>query len=119
MRTLQAEGYEVIGARNGKEALEELDEIGGSVNLVLTDVVMPGLSGRQLALEMSQRYQDVPIIWMSGHSKELELQNGQVVASEPFLHKPVPPDLLLDTVAAVLAEQDQPRTSGSWSTESG
>jgi PAS domain S-box-containing protein len=101
-RTLQAEGYEVLGAREGREALEQLEEIGGAVNLVLTDLVMPGMSGRQLAGELSRKYRDIPIVWMSGHTQEAELQKGEIVNDEPFLHKPVPPNVLLDTVAGIM-----------------
>jgi two-component system, cell cycle sensor histidine kinase and response regulator CckA len=104
MRTLQAEGYDVLGARDGNEALDELDEIGGAVNLVLTDVIMPGMSGRQLAAELGRRYHGIPIVWMSGHTREAELQKGQVGVNEPFLHKPVPQDLLLETVASIIGE---------------
>jgi CheY-like chemotaxis protein len=102
MRTLQTEGYEVIGAHEGKEALDELEEIGGGVDLVLSDIVMPGLGGRQLSAELGRRYPGIPIVWMSGHTRESELKEGSVGASEPFLHKPVPPDLLVDTVASVI-----------------
>ena len=102
MRTLQTAGYEVLGAGNGDEALRELDEIGGAVNLVLTDIVMPGMSGRQLAAELSRRFGNIPLIWMSGHSREAELQKGEIGTGEPFLQKPVTPDLLLETVAQVI-----------------
>jgi two-component system cell cycle sensor histidine kinase/response regulator CckA len=102
MRTLQAEGYEVLGAREGREALTELEEIGGAVNLVLTDIVMPGMSGRQLVGELSRRYRHIPIVWMSGHTHESELQKGEVSRDEPFLHKPVAPELLIETVAKVI-----------------
>ena len=109
MRTLQTEGYEVLGARDGKEALTELDEIGGAVNLVLTDIVMPGMSGRQLAAELARKYQDLPIIWMSGHTREAELQKGEIGKDEPFLHKPVPPELLLQTIATVIGKARRSR----------
>jgi two-component system cell cycle sensor histidine kinase/response regulator CckA len=102
MRTLQAEGYEVLGAREGREALRELEEVGGAVNLVLTDIVMPGMSGRQLAAELSRRYRRIPIVWMSGHAREAELQKGELSRDEPFLHKPVSPEVLLDTVAHII-----------------
>ena len=102
MRMLQGEGYEVLGASNGREALEELDEIGGAVNLVISDLVMPGMSGRQLVSELSRRYRSIPIIWMSGHAHETEVQKGEVGKDEPFLHKPVDPEHLLDTVDRVL-----------------
>jgi CheY-like chemotaxis protein len=109
MRTLQTEGYEVLGARDGKEALTELDEIGGAVNLVLTDIVMPGMSGRQLAAELARKYQDLPIIWMSGHTREAELQKGEIGKDEPFLHKPVAPELLLQTIATVIGKARRSR----------
>ena len=102
MRTLQAQGYEVIGAREGEEALEELEEIGGAVNLVLTDIVMPGMAGRALAAELSRRYRDIPIVWMSGHTRETELQKGEIGQDEPFLQKPITADVLLGTIAEIM-----------------
>ena len=103
-RTLQAEGYEVLGAREGNEALRELEEVGGAVNLVLTDIVMPGMGGRQLAAEVSRRYRQIPIVWMSGHAREAALQRGELSRDEPFLQKPVSSDTLLDTVADVISK---------------
>jgi two-component system, cell cycle sensor histidine kinase and response regulator CckA len=102
MRTLQAEGYEVLGAREGNEALGELEEVGGAVNLVVTDIVMPGMGGRQLAAELSRKYRRIPIVWMSGHAREAELQRGELSRDEPFLQKPVSADTLLETVAQVI-----------------
>jgi two-component system cell cycle sensor histidine kinase/response regulator CckA len=102
MRTLQAEGYEVIGAREGQEALAELEEIGGAVNLVVTDIVMPGMSGRHLAAELSRRYRRIPIVWMSGHTREAEIQKGDISKDEPFLQKPISPEALLETIARVM-----------------
>ncbi|MFL5491237.1 MAG: PAS domain S-box protein [Gemmatimonadales bacterium] len=109
-RTLQEAGYDVLGAPNGHQALKELEEIGGAVNVVLSDVVMPGMSGRQLAAELSRRYHQIPIVWMSGHSREAELQRGQVTAEEPFLPKPIPPELLLDTVAKAMKRLSETRS---------
>jgi two-component system, cell cycle sensor histidine kinase and response regulator CckA len=110
MRTLQAEGYEVLGAREGTEALRELEEVGGAVNLVLTDIVMPGMGGRQLAAELSRRYRRIPIVWMSGHARESEVQKGELSRNDPFLHKPVTPDTLLDTVAQVIEKNSTVRS---------
>jgi PAS domain S-box-containing protein len=110
IRTLQSEGYEVLGARDGREALTEVEEVGGAIDLVVTDSVMPGMGGRQLARELARRYPDIPLIWMSGHSRESQLQGPphEVSADQPFLHKPVAPDALLDTVAGVLAKRNTP-----------
>ena len=103
MRTLQSDGYEVLGARDGHEALRELEEIGGAVNLVLSDIVMPGMGGRQLAIELHRRYRKIPVVWMSGHTRETELQKGEIGKDEPFLHKPVTPEALLEMVSGVIA----------------
>jgi PAS domain S-box-containing protein len=110
MRTLKEAGFDVLGASNGHEALKELEEIGGAVNVVLSDVVMPGLSGRQFAAELSRRYHQIPIVWMSGHTLEAELQKGQVTPDEPFLHKPIAPELLLDTLAKAMKRLTETRS---------
>jgi CheY-like chemotaxis protein len=103
-RTLQAEGYEVFGARDGKQALRMLDEIGGAIDLVITDLVMPELGGVKLVEQIAQRYSDVPIVWISGHPREDEIPPDQQGGQQPFLMKPVAPDALLDTVARMLSK---------------
>ena len=110
MRTLQTEGYEVLGAREGGEALRELEEVGGAVNLVLTDIVMPGMGGRQLVAELSRKYRRIPIVWMSGHARESELQKGELSRDEPFLQKPVSADTLLEIVAQVIEKNIKVRS---------
>ncbi|HEY9015715.1 MAG TPA: PAS domain S-box protein [Gemmatimonadales bacterium] len=100
MRTLQAEGYEVLGARDGREALRMLDEVGGAVDLVVTDVVMPMMGGVQLAEAAARKYPDIGLVWMSGYPRESQLGVG--LEQQPFLMKPVAPDALLDAVGRVL-----------------
>jgi DNA-binding NtrC family response regulator len=102
IRTLQSQGYEALGARDGREALKLLEEVGGAITLVITDIVMPGMGGGQLVRELARRYPAVAIIWMSGHPRESELHANDVGANQVFLHKPVAPAVLLDTVADVL-----------------
>jgi two-component system cell cycle sensor histidine kinase/response regulator CckA len=101
-RTLQSEGYEVLGARDGREALKLVEEVGGAISLVITDIVMPGMGGGQLVRELTRRHPSIAIIWMSGHPRESELHANDVGPSHVFLHKPVAPAALLDTVADVL-----------------
>jgi len=101
-RVLQAEGYEVLRAREGNEALRELEEIGGAIDLVVTDVVMPGMGGAQLSRELAKRYPTIPIVWMSGHPGEMEFPEELNGKYKAFLLKPVPYDTLLDTVARLL-----------------
>ncbi|HEU4682614.1 MAG TPA: response regulator, partial [Gemmatimonadales bacterium] len=101
-RTLQAEGYEILGARHGKEALYYLEQVGGAVDLVITDLVMPVMSGHQLTEELARRYPSIPVIWMSGHPREIEVRHSVEDTAAAFIQKPVPPHVLLQTAAQVL-----------------
>ena len=101
-RTLQADGYEVLVAGEGGEALRELEEIGGAVDLVITDLVMPGIGGVQLGRELARRYPRIPLLWMSGHPREVEFPREMPGKNQLFLMKPVTPDTLLDSVAQSL-----------------
>jgi two-component system cell cycle sensor histidine kinase/response regulator CckA len=101
-RMLQAEGYEVLRAQDGLEALRELQEVGGSVDLVITDLVMPGMGGRVLGEEMARRYPGIPLIWISGHPRDVEFPREIPGYERPFLMKPVSAEALLETVSRVL-----------------
>jgi two-component system cell cycle sensor histidine kinase/response regulator CckA len=101
-RMLQAEGYEVLRARDGMEALRELKEVGGAVDLVITDLVMPGMGGRVLGQELARRYPGLPLVWMSGHPRDVEFPRETPGHENPFLMKPVSPGALLETVSRVL-----------------
>ncbi|HEU5171826.1 MAG TPA: PAS domain S-box protein [Gemmatimonadales bacterium] len=103
MRTLQAEGYEVVGASDGREAIACLEQAGGAIDLVISDVVMPVLGGCALGQEIERRYPDMPIVWMSGHPREIGASDAG--EAERFLQKPIPPEVLLRTVAEVLQGQ--------------
>jgi CheY-like chemotaxis protein len=84
-RVLEAEGYAVLEAGNVPDALTVLDGEAGRVRLVITDVVMPGLTGRDLAARLSERPSSPPILFVSG-------SEGDVPG--PLLRKPfLPTDL--------------------------
>jgi two-component system cell cycle sensor histidine kinase/response regulator CckA len=104
-RTLQGQGYTVLSARNGSEAVEYLEEVGGAVDLVITDMVMPVMGGRKLTQELAERYPSLRVIWMSGHTSEREFRVEEQEREQVFLNKPVPARLLLETVARVLQEK--------------
>jgi PAS domain S-box-containing protein len=101
-RTLQAEGYEIISARHGREAIYYLEQVGGSVDLVLTDLVMPVMGGHELTEELAKRYPSIPVIWMSGHPREIESRHSRTDMASGFAQKPVSPQVLLQTVSQVL-----------------
>jgi signal transduction histidine kinase/CheY-like chemotaxis protein len=106
-RTLEEEGYEVRQARNGREALERLAER-ERVDIVLTDVVMPELGGRELVERLSADYPGLPVIWMSGHPHDAAFGDEGPGAAHPFLQKPIPADLLVRTVEGALARRGPP-----------
>jgi two-component system, cell cycle sensor histidine kinase and response regulator CckA len=101
-RMLQSEGYEVLRARDGLEALRELQEVGGAVNLVISDLVMPVMGGRLLGEELTRRYPGIPMIWISGHPRDVEFPRDTPGYEHPFLMKPVSPEALLETVSRTL-----------------
>ena len=112
-RTLEAEGHEVVQAGNGREALEWLAH-NHDVDVVLTDVIMPELGGRELCERLAADFPDVPVIWMSGYPRDTALGDTSSAGSPPFLHKPIPLDVLVRTVEGVLAQ----RRTGAGASES-
>jgi PAS domain S-box-containing protein len=104
-RTLEGEGYQVLQARDGREALEQLGRNPGAVDVVLSDVVMPVLGGRDLGARLAAEHPDVPVVWMSGYPRDRAFGDGQLPGTQPFLQKPIPPDVLVKTVQDVVARR--------------
>jgi two-component system cell cycle sensor histidine kinase/response regulator CckA len=105
VRMLQGEGYDVLGARHGEEALNYLEQVGGSVDVVITDLVMPVMSGRELTAELHRRYPNLSVVWMSGHRREVELRSADRTKDLAFLQKPIPPRVLSETIAQVFQQR--------------
>lgn len=105
VRTLANSGYEVHQAVQGQDALNQLKELNGEVDLVVSDVVMPVMGGAELSHKLAEMYPRVPIIWMSGYPRETVIGRGRLGEDQPFLQKPVPPALLLDTVAKAVSSK--------------
>ena len=100
-RLLELEGYRVVPAASGEDAMEYLAR-NGSVDLVITDVVMPGMSGPELTELLGRRFPGIPSIWMSGHPSGTGPDEVQARPGLPFLQKPVTPAMLFDSVRAIL-----------------
>ena len=92
-------GYITHIAQNAQEALDQLDQIGDEVHLVISDVVMPGIDGVQLAHEIRQRFPELPILLISGYS------DGSItgVGVSRFLRKPFSMQQLAKEVRTTLA----------------
>ena len=100
VKTLTRAGYEVISGASGDEALRALDESGKQIDLLLTDVLMPGLSGQQLADEVTARYPDLPVVFMSGYTDDAIA--GDLAANAILLSKPFRPSELVRQISAML-----------------
>ena len=100
-RFLERAGYTVIEAADGRDALETFDARSADIDLVITDVVMPNVSGPALTSAIRARRPDVKVLFVSGYADELEAG----IAHAPhtvLLHKPVTRQILVDQVGALL-----------------
>jgi len=100
-------GYTVVEAQDASHALALARERAGDVDLLITDVVMPGLNGRQLARQIRQLYPHIKVLLMSGYTAEIAAQTDKGEAALPFLEKPFTPEELGSKVREVL-DQDNP-----------
>ncbi len=100
-RTLQAEGYTTLEAAHGSEALEVMESV-PEVDLLITDVVMPGMDGRELGRRVSQRWPDLPILYISAYDVNDIFRRGSPRQSAPFLQKPFPLEGLITTVRGLI-----------------
>ncbi len=98
---LEGQGYSVIEAEDGNAALEKAAAIPGRVDLVLTDVVMPGKSGPELVLRLMDSHPETRFLYMSGYTGELVEKHG-LGESIALLEKPFTRAILLQTVEAAL-----------------
>jgi PAS domain S-box-containing protein len=101
-RALESQGYVVLAASDGADALRVVERHGGTIHLLLTDVVMPGISGRELADQLGTRRPGIRVLYMSGYPGDAVVQHGSLPAGSAFLQKPFSPDGLARKVRDVL-----------------
>jgi PAS domain S-box-containing protein len=101
-RALESNGFKVLEASCGREALELFEGRQGTIDLVLTDVVMPEMSGRQLAERLRALQADVRILFMSGYTDDAVIRHGIIQAQEAFVQKPFTPTTLVNKIHEVL-----------------
>lgn len=101
-RTLQAEGFGTLEAGHGAEALGLMEASAHPIDLVVTDVVMPGMDGRELGRRLAQRWPDLPILYISAYDVNDIFRRGSPTSSAPFLQKPFPLDRLVTVVRGLL-----------------
>lgn len=101
-RILEGRGYGVLEARDGVEALEVAANHGDDIDLLLTDVVMPRLGGRDLARRLAERRPEMRALFMSGYAESEIAHRGLLVPGIAFLEKPFTADALAAAVRSVL-----------------
>lgn len=102
VRSLTGLGYRCLEAGDAAEALRVLEREGGQLDLVITDVVMPGISGGDLGARLAERYPMLPVLYTSGFADDDVIRRGLLDVSRPFLQKPFAPGDLARKVREVL-----------------
>jgi PAS domain S-box-containing protein len=100
--SLGAGGYTVLVADGGARAMEIAQEYAGAIQLIVTDVIMPGLTGRQAAEQIKASRAEVEILFISGYTDDAIVRHGVLEPGARFLSKPFTPDALLTKVREVL-----------------
>ena len=111
-RVLEGFGYQVLAARDGHEALAVSDAHEGTLALVLSEVVLPGLSGVDLVKRVQRRFKAAVALFMSGHLGHALLEDGVLRHGTQFLQKPFAPDVLGRKLRAILDRRPAPVTGG-------
>ncbi|MEO7985594.1 MAG: CHASE3 domain-containing protein [Gemmatimonadales bacterium] len=106
VRILSAEGYTVLQARNGHEAIAAVEHSDSPISLVLTDVAMPGMGGKELGAQLSKLRPALRMVYMSGFSDEEVVRRGLLQQDVPFVQKPLMPETLTERIRFILDGAD-------------
>ena len=102
LRTLREQGYTVLEARHGLEALHLGTQPLAKIHLLLTDVVMPQVSGREVAENLTRIHPELRVLYMSGYTDDAVVRHGILTEGTVFLQKPFTPSTLAHKVREVL-----------------
>lgn len=102
LRVLRGQGYTALEATSGEEALEKAAMHPGPIHLLLTDVVMPEMSGKELLGRLQQVRPGLRVLYMSGYTDNVIARHGMLEPGTPFIQKPFTPQALAHKVRAVL-----------------
>jgi len=101
-RILKMQGYTVVTAANPDEAIAIAREFKGKIEMMVTDVVMPGMSGRQLAERLARSRPEMRVLFVSGYTDDAVVRHGVIDQGTAFLQKPFTPTVLARKVREVL-----------------
>nr|MBI3611963.1 response regulator [Nitrospirota bacterium] len=107
---LRSSGYTVLEASNGAEALHLCDQRPEPIHLLISDVVMPIISGRELVQRLAGKYPNLKVLFFSGYTDDAVVRHGVLEKGTAFLQKPFTPTGLLRKVREVLGSEQEERS---------
>jgi PAS domain S-box-containing protein len=114
-RVMRKYGYQVIEARNGQEALDICGRHDGRIDIVVTDMVMPEMSGAELVQRMEACNPQIRVLFMSGYTRDVVARESIMREGSGFIEKPFTPDDLAMKVREVIEARQPRRKSRRWS----
>jgi CheY-like chemotaxis protein len=102
---LRTANYQVIVAANGEKAIEVMEVHNGKIDLLLTDVVMPGMNGRRLAEQAISRRPDMKILFMTGYSRNAIVHHGRLDSGVELVQKPITGEHLAAKIRTLLDQK--------------
>jgi CheY-like chemotaxis protein len=106
--TLESSGYEVLEAANGEAALRLCEEYPGAVDVLVTDMVMPGMGGRALADRLQLSRPELRVLYVSGYAESEVIDHGEPGPKTAFVQKPFTPEELALHVRALIDRPASP-----------
>ncbi len=116
-RALQRQGYTVLEARHGGEALKVWAKHKGTIDLMISDVVMPEMNGGELARRLLQEQPDLKVLFLSGYTDSAVLRANLLEEGRAFLQKPFTPRLLSRKVHEVMSAPSSMSDTGEWTSD--
>ncbi|HET6837588.1 MAG TPA: PAS domain S-box protein, partial [Gemmatimonadales bacterium] len=107
-RSLQEYGYGVVEASGGHQALGVLEREDGHIDLLVTDVILPGMDGPELARRAAELQPELPVLFISGYTDDEIMRRGLLREGQPFLQKPFTPEALAEKVGLLLNNRRNP-----------
>ncbi len=105
-RVLTGAGYTVLEARSGTEATQLLRRHSGPLDLLLTDVVMPQMSGPEVAVYLASSHPDTAVLYMSGYTDDAIVHHGVLQPGTNYIQKPFTPEALKRKVREILNAEE-------------